>query len=104
MGICCVEPDDDDNGVEMDLPAPNLDKIKDKYQRFELSLPFARSNITHFTRHINAAEKHCGGHGFCSVESLKAEFRTPAWSALRKQGTPLKKFLASPHFKDESKE
>ena len=47
--------------VERDLPAPILTNIKDKYERFELSLPFCRSNIKHFIRHIDAAERQCGG-------------------------------------------
>ena len=59
MGICCETEDIDD--VERDLPAPILTNIKDKYERFELSLPFCRSNIKHFIRHIDAAERQCGG-------------------------------------------
>ena len=85
---------------EKDLPAPDLSKISDRYERFELSLPFCRTNIIHFARHIDEAENYCGGRGFVTLESLQNEFRTPAWNALRRKGSPLKKFLSSPYFKN----
>ena len=99
MGICCA-PEDENDDIEFDLPAPTLDKIADKYQRFELSLPFCRTKINHFARHIDQAEADCGSKGYVTVEAMAARFKTPAWNALRKQGSPLKKLLASDHFKD----
>ena len=83
MGICCAPPNEEDN-IEIDLPAPNLDKIKDKYERFELSLPFCRTKIQHYARHIDECEKDCGSQGYVTVEAMRQRFKTPAWNALRK--------------------
>lgn len=101
MGICCSVDDFDE--IEMDLPPPNLDKYADKYERFEMSLPFCRTKIQHFWKHVNEAEEACGGKGYVTAEALEEYFRTPAWNALRNQEGPLLKFLASPVFKDEKK-
>ena len=103
MGICCAVEDENDN-IEVDLPAPSLEKIADKYQRFELSLPFCRTKINHFAKHIDEAERDCGSKGYVTVEAMGRRFRTPAWNALRKTGGPLKKLLASNHFKDPAKD
>ena len=83
MGLCCAVEDDLDD-IEIDLPAPNLSNIKDRFARFELSLPFCRTTIKHYAKHIDEAEEECGNQGYVTVEAMAKKFRTPAWNALRK--------------------
>lgn len=78
--------------------------VTDVYQRFELSLPFARILIKSFLEKVNEAEKQCGEDGgFVTIEALKAELSSPAWASLSEPDSNLYKFLTSGVFKNEAK-
>ena len=105
MGVaCCAEPDQDSMGdEERDLPVPSTFLVTDRYTKFELSLPFCRTDINRFIKHVTDAEKISGGNGFVTADSLRAVFLTPAWNPLRQMGSLLSKMLVTAHFKNESK-
>ena len=80
MGACCST-----RGVnrEEDLPKPELKG--NAFQKFELSLPFARTYAETFAKRVRgAAFKHKnegGGDGSTvTLETLRDTFRTSAWS------------------------
>ena len=58
MGIaCCSETDKDALNIgDRDLPAPSTLGVKDQYKLFELSLPFARTEISSFIKKVDDAE------------------------------------------------
>ena len=65
--ICCDEQGSlsrPKSSKEVDLPKPNPDHFKDKFSKFEVGLPFCRSNITNYAQHIDEAEELSGGNGY----------------------------------------
>ena len=50
--------------IDQDLSAPNPDSYSDKYTKFEVTLPFCRTNIVNYVKHIDDAEKISGGNGY----------------------------------------
>ena len=82
MGACCVAREGD---REIDLPPPEIKG--NAFQKFELSLPFARTYAETFAKRVRgAAFKHKaegGGDGSTvTLETLRDTFRTQAWSDL----------------------
>jgi hypothetical protein len=62
--------------------------IGNSYQKFELSLPFGRTNVDAFAKRIRAAaekDKVAGkGDGkTVSLESLREVFTSPAWEEIK---------------------
>lgn len=88
--------------MDTDLDPPMLDNL-DPIQRTELSLPFCRSLIKTYVKHIRNAEKAAGGEGFVTIETLIEEFTSPAWAALMERNSQLCKMLLSDAFKNPSK-
>ena len=83
-----------------DLPAPSLFGVRDKYSRFELSLPFARIKINQFMVLLNLAKADCGdADDFVTLTSLRTHFKTPAWKDLEDESSALSRFLLSAAFK-----
>ena len=70
------------------------------YTKFEVSLPFSRTKITNFIKHVDEAEAKVGSNGYVTIDSLKGSFCTSAWNPLFKPESPLVKFLLSPNFKN----
>ena len=56
--------------MQRDLPSESL-KGKDVYEKFEISLPFSRTNVKTFADTVAIVEKECGGEGFVTLEALK---------------------------------
>ena len=52
--------------LDKDQPEPNMHG-KGPYEKFELSLPFARTLIKVFTWKVLKSEKECGGDGFVTI-------------------------------------
>ena len=85
-----------------DLPAPSLSGVKDKYRRFELSLPFARIKINHFMVLLNLAKAECGeDEDAVTLAVLRTHFKTPAWKELEDESSTLSRFLLSAAFKKD---
>ena len=53
--------------VLQDLPAPNVESITDKYQKWESNLPFKRTIFEAFKRAVNRAEAQDGGKGYVTL-------------------------------------
>jgi hypothetical protein len=76
---------------------------KDELEAFELNLPFARTHINNFVEKVDEAEKAAGGNGSVTIDTLKAQFTTPAWGSLANQDSVLSKILLSDSFKNAEK-
>ena len=76
---------------------------KDELEAFELGLPFARTHINKFVEKVDEAEKAAGGNGHVTIDTLKAQFSTPAWASLGNNDSVLCKMLLSDAFKNEEK-
>ena len=65
-----------------DLPQISLDG-KDAYEKFELSLPFYRTNIKAFEANVEKARLTCGEDvDFVTIDALCKVFTSPAWAQL----------------------
>ena len=116
---CCNESKQDDNivgggssaavtsggapsasavAIQKDLPTISLDG-KDAYEKFELSLPFYRTNIKTYEANIEKAHEACGGQDFVTIDALCKVFTTPAWAQLTQNDSKLCKVLLSNAFK-----
>jgi hypothetical protein len=62
-----------------DLPAVDI-KGKDPYEKFELGLPFCKILIKDFVAKVEQAHLASGHQGFVTIDSLKTQFASPAWS------------------------
>ena len=55
--LCCDENQGRQQPVsalkEIDLPEPNPDHFSDLYTKFEVTLPFCRTNIANFVKHVD---------------------------------------------------
>ena len=106
MGACCTSGTQDFSrfeGLDQDLPEPNLQGIKDQYKRFELQLPFARTLLSRFLEKLDAAEKANGEQGFVTPETLRTQLDTQAWLGLENPESGIYKLLVSDLFKDPKK-
>ena len=56
-----------------------------------------------FTKHVHNAEKAAGGNGFVTIETLRAEFTSPAWEPLQDKNSVLCRILLSAPFKNPEK-
>ena len=120
---CCNESKQDDNivgggsssavtsggstasavAIQKDLPTISLDG-KDAYEKFELSLPFYRTNIKVFEANIEKEHEACGSHDFVTIDALCKVFTTPAWAQLTQNDSKLCKVLLSNAFKTFTEE
>ena len=103
MGACCGTRGTFENR-DSDLAAPQIKG--NKYQRFELSFPFARTFIDSYAKKIRAAaaqDKASGkGNGtIVTIESLRQVFKTPAWAELELDDSKITKLIKSPVFRNE---
>ena len=86
---CCAESRQDSGfGEDKDLPAVTRN-VKDQYLKFELSLPFQRILLNNFLKKVDSALKNSGDQGYVTIETLRTEFTTGAWSDLHKDGSHL---------------
>lgn len=76
---------------------------KDAYEKFELSLPFCRTNIKVFESNVNAAHDACGNQDFVTIDALCKVFTSPAWAQLTQDDSKLVKVLLSDAFKNNEK-
>lgn len=81
-----------------DLPVPNVNNKKDKYEAFAISLPFCRINIKKYEQQIKDAHKACGNEGWVTLEELAKVFTTPAWAGLSDESSKLSRVLLSHAF------
>ena len=81
MGACC--PPSDQPVVLQDLPAPKPNP-KDHIAVWEATLPFAKCSMKAYIHYLNLAHAASGGQGTVTLASLANNFRTPAWSDLKK--------------------
>ena len=88
--------------MQRDLPSESL-KGKDIYEKFEISLPFSRTNVKTFADTIELAHKECGGEGFVTLEALRKFFTTQAWIQLSDESSKLCKVLLSDALKNADK-
>ena len=100
MGACCVVREGD---REIDLPPPEIKG--NAFQKFELSLPFARTYAETFAKRVRgAAFKHKtegGGDGSTvTLEALRDTFRTSAWSDIHADDSRITKLISSNVFKN----
>ena len=97
MGACCAPP-------AFDLPPPVIN-TKDRFERWELSQPFARVSMGNFRAKLDLAHDDCGNKGFVTREHLAFHFNTPVWSELDNPDSRLVKFLETHMygFNDKSK-
>ena len=74
-----------DSKREADLEAPIVEG--NAWQKFELSLPFARTNADIFAKRVRQAATLCeragtGDGSSVTLDSLREVFQTPAWADL----------------------
>ena len=104
---CCVAREGGDR--ESDLPAPDLTQ-KNEYQKFELSLPFARTYIDTFIKRVKGASfiakrAKPGSDGTTvTLTSLRQTFLSPAWEDLQTDDSRITKVINSSIFKNEKGE
>ena len=66
---------------DKDLVSPALQG--NSFQRFELSLPFARTFVDAFEKRLRLAADKCKGDGsIVTIEALREFFITPAWQEI----------------------
>eukprot|EP00352_Strombidinopsis_acuminata_P009300 CAMPEP_0176377028 /NCGR_PEP_ID=MMETSP0126-20121128/28597_1 /TAXON_ID=141414 ORGANISM="Strombidinopsis acuminatum, Strain SPMC142" /NCGR_SAMPLE_ID=MMETSP0126 /ASSEMBLY_ACC=CAM_ASM_000229 /LENGTH=252 /DNA_ID=CAMNT_0017738693 /DNA_START=25 /DNA_END=783 /DNA_ORIENTATION=- len=75
----------------------------DRYLKFESTLPFARTMIFGFEKNVReAAERNEGENkDFVTIENLRLELVTEAWSALDKDKSTLRRMLRDPYLQYE---
>ena len=88
--------------MDTDLERPSVFN-KDKLETFELNLPFSRSLIKSYVDHVKKADSAAGGNGFVTLDTLAAEFTSPAWNDLKNENSILAKILLSSAFKNAKK-
>ena len=88
--------------VQKDLPSVSLEG-KDAYEKFELSLPFCRTQIKTFAANIAIAEAACEGEGYVTLDQLTKVFTSPAWAQLTQNDSKLCKVLLHDALKDANK-
>jgi len=83
--VCCGDNKTEQSGVTAgntkptDLPEPSL-LMKDVYQSFELTLPFARTSINVFFQLLDKAlDKTEPESPKLTIAGLQAAFESPAW-------------------------
>ena len=91
----------EDGAGERDLMKPITLGIFDKYRLFELSLPFARTDLNIFCAKLKLAVLDCceDGDDFLTIAALKNRFKTEAWKPLNDENSVLYRFLTSSAFK-----
>ena len=91
-----------------DMPMPSL--VGNQYQKFELSLPFARTDINAFVKRIRGAAqltkkiKPRGNGKIVTIEALREALCTPAWEDLKKENSRITKLIKSSVFENENGE
>jgi len=74
---------------------------KDQYQKWELSMPFARTSVKAFFEKLPAAQSPDNSSAL-TVDGLKNTFTTPAWkTAFADPGSQLNTVLRHPVFKKD---
>ena len=91
----------EDGKQDQDLMKPITLGIFDKYRLFELSLPFARTDLNIFCAKLKLAVLDCceDGEDFVTIDALKNRFKTEAWKPLSDENSVLSKFLTSSAFR-----
>ena len=99
MGGCCAASRKDFS-VLMDLPAPSLMGVSDKYTMWEYATAFKRTSFLAFKIAVDKAEQADGAEGFVTLASLSKELTTVAWADLADAESDLSKMLLSDAFKN----
>ena len=86
-------------GKDIDLPEIPIENVTDRFQEFEMKLPFTRTLLTRYMEKVDNAEKANGSQGFVTIQQLAAELSTPAWQGLNSDADELYKFMTSGIFK-----
>jgi hypothetical protein len=76
-------------------------KGKDKYECFELQLPFASIKCVDFWGAIVEAKKECGNESYVTLDSLVKHLTSPSWAPLKDPNSVVSKILLSGRFKDD---
>jgi len=84
-----------------DLPAPSTAGVTDQLRLFELSLPFTRIQVNQFIVKVKIACQQSGDEGYVTLQTLRAELKTPAWKDLDNEESTLSRFLLSSAFRCE---
>ena len=88
----------------LDLPQPSTDG-KDELTKFELSLPFCRTDIAAFNRVLTEAETDYGkANNSIDFQTLRKHFTTSSWAQLDDNQSPLRKLLALDQFQSGQKD
>ena len=87
------------------MPAPEIKG--NVFQKFEKSLPFARTYVDTFAKRVRAAaeslkEEGNGDGTFVTIEALRQQFKTSAWADLKKDDSRITKLLKHAVFADEN--
>ena len=90
---------------ESDLPAPALEG--NVFQKFERSLPFARTYVDTVEKRVRAAADDLKAKGegdgkSVTVEALQKAFTTAAWADLGKEGSRTNKLVTHAVFADDN--
>ena len=85
-----------DDEPEVDLEAPDIEG--NHFQKFELSLPFARTSIDTFAKNVREA---ADGSVTVTLEALRRVFKTPAWSELQQDESRITKLITSSVFQNK---
>ena len=88
------------------MPAPTDLTQKNEYEKFELSLPFARTNIDTFIKRVKGASfiakrAKPGSDGTTvTLTSLRQTFLSPAWEDLQMDDSRITKLISSSVFQN----
>ena len=100
-GACCATREKDRDG---DLPAPLL--TGNVFQKFEQSLPFARTYADTVAKRVRQAAEECKQNGTgngsnVTIEALRNVFKTPAWADLSKEDSRISRLIKHAVFSND---
>ena len=106
---CCAESKQsvptvvENKDLIKDLPAIDIQGIRDPYEKFASSLPFNRTLLPVMLKQIEDAEVDSGDQGFVTLAALRKQLTSAAWKPLDDPNSSLSKTLLSPAFKNAKK-